>query len=93
MTNIQINKYKKTNFFLAVFKTLSFWIITSFSFFFNYKFIEGNNFLDFIIFLAITLHLIVIVYGITRVCKIYNNVSENKIKKIEEILIDGVKDD
>jgi hypothetical protein len=49
------------------------------TFYLNYKFIDGNNFVDCLLLLAI------VSKGCTNLKK-YKNVSEEKLKRIEEIL-------
>ncbi len=85
--DIQINKKGKTGYVKSVFSLIIWWCVLIFAFYFNYKFIDGSNFLDFIIFLTIMISFITYIVNLsTKYYEVYYNVSDDKIKKIEDIL-------
>ena len=84
--NIEINKGKPAGFFKKAFDYFASYLILSVSFYFNYKFIDGNNFLDFMIFIVAMMIFIGAIVKFSRIYKKYNDVSDKKIRKIEEIL-------
>ena len=84
--NIEINKGKKRSTLKSCFNFLMTWFILCSSFYFNYKFIDGNNFLDFMIFFIAVTFLIGICQKFPLTYKKYNDVSDEKIKEIELIL-------
>lgn len=77
---IKINKEKKSRLikFLSV---IAIFTVLGLSFYLNHKFINGNNFFDSIILLSF----FAVAYGLTF-DKSYFEVSDEKFKKIEEIL-------
>lgn len=83
---IEINKNSGKNIFRSFFDCFSCWFLITTSFYFNYKFIDGNNFLDFIIFIIAVMTFIGYSKEFSRSYKRYNNVSDDKIKEIESIL-------
>lgn len=84
MSTIYINKDKKHSVISVFIDHLSFFGLLCFSFFFNFKFLEGNNFLDFLIFLFVILYFLNL--GAKAKNKYYFNVKDADIKKIEKIL-------
>ena len=79
--NITINKNEpKPSTIRIVIGTLTMFL----AFWVNYKFIGGNNFLDFMMFSFAILAMVG--YCMKFKDKIYNNVSDDKIKEIESIL-------
>ena len=78
---IKINKEKKPHFLIAFLKFIAIFIVLGLSFYLNHKFMNGNNFFDSIIFLSF----FALVYGL-GFDKSYFEVSDEKFKKIEEIL-------
>lgn len=83
---IEINKNPKTGFFRKLFSSIAYWSLVLFAFYFNYKFIDGNNFLDFIIFILIITCACDKALSLMKVIIRYDNVSDDKIKAIEELL-------
>ena len=83
---IEIHKYSRKNIFRSFFDFISTWFILSASFYFNYKFIDGNNFLDFMIFIIAVMTFIGYLNKLSGSYKRYNNVSDDKIKEIESFL-------
>jgi hypothetical protein len=83
---IEINKNSRKNIFRSFFDCFSCWFLITTSFYFNYKFIDGNNFLDFMIFIIAVMAFIGYSKEFSRSYKRYNNVSDDKIKEIESIL-------
>ena len=84
MKSVSINKEKKSHILRGLTNTIVLFGSFLGSFYLNYKFIGGNTLVDIGLFLLS----IVIVIGISQMCKTshHHNVSERKIKKIEEIL-------
>lgn len=83
MASIFIYKEKKS-FIRSFLSNLNTFGCLGFSFYFNYKFIGGNDFFDLIIFL-----LFIIIFSckaMTEHEKHFYNVSDEKIKRIEDIL-------
>lgn len=83
MTSIFIYKEKKS-FIRSFLSNLNTFGCLGFSFYFNYKFIGGNDFFDLIIFL-----LFIRVFSckvMTEHKKHFYDVSDEKIKRIEDIL-------
>lgn len=83
---IEIDKRPKTGFFRILFGIVAFWSLLLFAFYFNYKFIDGNNFLDFIIFMITIIIFIGYILRLEKKVSRYDNVSDDKIKAIEELL-------
>ena len=83
---IEINNNSGKNIFRSFFDFISTWFMLSASFYFNYKFIDGNNFLDFMILIIAVMTFIGYSKEFSRSYKRYNNVSDDKIKEIESIL-------
>ena len=84
--NIVISKYKKWGVFTKTIAHLSSIGLLVASFYLNYRFIGGNDLLDFILFLCFILRIIGIYNLIHTKHKLYNCVADDKIRKIEEIL-------
>jgi len=83
MTSVFIYKEKKS-FIKCVLSNLNIFGCLGLSFYFNYKFIDGNNFFDviiFVFFLVILSSKLTIEYK-----KHYHDVSDEKIEKIKNIL-------
>lgn len=83
MASIFIYKEKKS-FIRSFLSNLNTFGCLGFSFYFNYKFIGGNDFFDLIIFL-----LFITVFScktMTEYKKHFYDVSDEKIKRIEDIL-------
>lgn len=83
---IEIHKYKKDNIIVSSINSFINWAIILFSFYFNYKFIEGNNFLDTIILLMIVMIVISKIIRFKKIYKVFENVNDSKLKKIEDII-------
>jgi len=83
---IEINKRPKTGFFNFLFNSIVYWGLLLFAFYFNYKFIDSNNLLDFIILLIVAVSFVAYIALLKEDITTYNNVSDDKIKAIEELL-------
>lgn len=81
---IKINKEKKPHFLIAFLKLIAIFIVLGLSFYLNRKFINGNNFNNFFDSI-ILLSFFAVAYGLAF-DKSYFEVSDEKFKKIEEIL-------
>lgn len=90
--NIEIHKGKPAGFFKNAFDYFASYLILSVSFYFNYKFIDGNNFLDFMIFIVAMMIFIGSILKFSRIYKKYSDVSHEKIEQIESILGNKLKD-
>ena len=89
MTNkntLEINKAPKFGLFKGFLLKITHWGLIIFAFYFNYKFIDGNNFLDFMIFLIIIMVFIGYIYSLSKNITKYNDISDDKIKAIQELL-------
>ncbi len=82
---ITINKEKKPHFLIKFLKVIAIFTVLELSFYLNHKFINGNNFFDSIILLSF----LVLSYNLSYKLsfdKSYFEVSDEKFKRIEEIL-------
>ncbi len=81
--NIQIIKNPRTSFIKRCFHCVLWYSCLIFAFYFNYKFIDGNNFIDFIVFSVIIFTFFALV---SNHSKNYYDVNDDKIEKIEEVI-------
>lgn len=79
MGTIYINKEKKDSAIRSFFGSFGFiWGLLCFSFFLNFKFLEGNDFLDFIIFLLMILSFVLL--AVARKDRYYFDVKEEDFR-------------
>tara|TARA_R110000824_G_scaffold158255_1_gene332009 strand:- start:867 stop:1130 length:264 start_codon:yes stop_codon:yes gene_type:complete len=83
---ITINTRPKINFLKSSLNFLLVWSVIVGCFYFNYKFIDGNDFLDFMIVVVSAIVLMGVVQNFSGYQKVYHRVSEKDIKRIKVIL-------
>ena len=81
-----ISIYEKKGLVRSVLNQLSYFTILGVSFWFNYKFVGGNNFFDAIIFAMFIMSIISKVGDFMSSDNYYKEVSASKIAKIKRIL-------
>ena len=83
--SIFINKEKRS-FFKSALKNISLFFLLIFSFWFNFTFLDGNNFFDVIIFLCFLFFIFGRIREIIDSGNYYYDISDEKINKIKNIL-------